>query len=62
MNSFFSGFFDPLIWQAFFAEKVHPTRGCTHSYRNALADFATNLVALVYCASLSFFALWGGFR
>lgn len=45
-----------------FCRKVHPARGLTHFYRNTLVDFATNLVALVYCASLSFFALWGGFR
>ena len=54
LNSFFSGFFDPPIWHAFFAEKVHPAQGCTHSYGNTLADFATNLVtlglpALCYC-------------
>ena len=37
-----------------FCRKVHPARGLTHFYRNTLVDFATNLVALVYCASLSF--------
>ena len=37
-----------------FCRKVHPARGLTHFYRDTLVDFATNLVALVYCASLSF--------
>jgi len=51
--SLLQDFFDPLIWHAF-CRKVHPARGLTHFYRNTLVDFATNLVALVYCVSLSF--------
>ena len=41
-----------------FCRKVHPARGLTHFYRNTLVDFATNLVAFVYFAYLSFCLLY----
>lgn len=51
-GSLLQDFFDPLIWHAFLQKSA--SRTGIDSFLHTLIDFATNLVALVYCASLSF--------
>ena len=47
MNSFLSGFFNPLTCHALFAEKVHPSRDALVRVRSAFGNNAANLVTLV---------------
>lgn len=47
LNSFLSGFFNPLICYALFAEKVHPLRNALIRYGVTFENNVTNLVTLV---------------
>ena len=46
LNSFLSGFFNPLICYALFAEKVHPLRNALIRYGVTFENNVTNLVTL----------------
>ena len=46
LNSFLSGFFNPLIRYALFAEKVHPLRNALIRYGVTFENNVTNLVTL----------------
>ena len=52
MNSFLSGFFNPLTCHALFAEKVHPSRDALVRVRSAFGNNAANLVTLALAGLL----------